>query len=347
MPSLLDELAGDAEIAALLSDEAQLAAILAFESALAAAEAEVGLISERAATVVAERIARFEPDWNDLRAGMLRDGLIVPSLVKQMRQAIGERHAADLHRGATSQDAVDTALILQLAKVIPVLIDRISKLEATFAALEARDGSRVLMAHTRLQAALPFTVADKIRTWREPLARHRQALSAMRGELLVIQLGGPIGDRSSFDGQGEAVARSLAARLSLGFANPWHSTRDPIVIFGARLAALAGSLGKFGADVALLAQSEVGAITLANSGRSSAMGHKNNPVRAELLVALAHHAAGLGGTLNHAMLHENERSGAAWTLEWLTLPPLVIATGASLRTAEQLLQTVTFNQGIG
>jgi 3-carboxy-cis,cis-muconate cycloisomerase len=342
MTTLLQALAGDPEIEALLSDEAQLALMLAFESALAGAEADAGLISEAAATAIAAGIAKFTPEWSDLAAGISRDGVVMPALIAQLRETIGTPHNAELHRGATSQDAVDTALMLQLAKTIPILLDRLTALERGFATLADRYGTQKLMAHTRMQAALPFTVADKIRTWAEPLARHRMALSSMRRELLVIQLGGPIGDRSSFDGKGDAIAKGLATRLDLGLAAPWHSTRDPIVMFGARLAACAGSLGKFGADVALLAQTEVGAVKIEGAGASSSMAHKSNPVRAELLVALAHHAAGLSGTLNHAMIHENERSGAAWTLEWLVLPQLIVATGASLLTAQRLCDSLSF-----
>lgn len=343
MSLLLKALAGDPEIEALLTDEAQLAAMLRFEAALAAAEATAGLITQPAAAAIAAGIARFVPDWDDLGMGMARDGVAVPALVRQLRKALGEPYAKDLHHGATSQDVIDTALMLQLTKVIPILISRIWQLETDLDALAERYGSQPLMAHTRMQAALPFTVADKLHTWIDPLARHRLALSAMRQELLVIQLGGPVGDRASFYGKGEAVAAALADALGLGLAAPWHSTRDRLVTFGARVAALAGSLGKIGADVALLAQSEVATVSLGVAGGSSAMPHKANPVDAELLVALARHAAGLSATLLQAMVHENERSGAAWALEWLTLPPLIVSTGASLIIASRLATAVKFN----
>ena len=160
--------------------------------------------------------------------------------------------------------------------------------------------------------------------------------------ILVVELGGPVGDRASFEGKGGAVARGLAQRLDLGIAEPWHSARDPIVAFGSLLSLLSGSVGKFGADVALLAQNEVAAITVAGGGGSSAMAHKSNPVNAEVLVALARHNAGLVGTLHQALVHENERSGAAWTLEWLTLPQMLVATGGSLRLALALAEQISF-----
>lgn len=339
---LLNALVGDDETRALLGDEAQLAAMLAFERYLAEAEAEAGLIGTDAAAAIATAIESFAVDWDDLADGIAQDGVVVPALVRQLRAAVGEPHGQFVHHGATSQDVVDTALMLQLAKVVALFLDRIAALQSALAALSAASGTILLMAHTRMQAALPFTVADKLNTWLEPLGRHHASLSGMRRQLLVVQLGGPIGDRSSFGGKGVQVAIGLARLLDLGIAEPWHATRDPIVAFGSLLSLITGSLGKIGADVTLMTQTEVASIKMSGGGGSSAMAHKSNPVNAEVLVALARYNAGLVGTLHQSLVHENERSGAAWTLEWLTLPQIIIATGASLRLATRLASQVRF-----
>ena len=134
----------------------------------------------------------------------------------------------------------------------------------------------------------------------------------------------------NFDPEMEPYARWAGSMMA-------QATRDPIIALGSLLAQISGSLGKLGMDVTLLAQNEVGAVRLEGGGGSSAMSHKSNPVNAEVLVALARYNAGLAGTLNQALIHENERSGAAWTLEWLTLPPMLVTTGASLRLAALLL----------
>ena len=134
----------------------------------------------------------------------------------------------------------------------------------------------------------------------------------------------------------------MAERLGLSLAPPWHSQRDAIVEFGSWLALVAGSLGKMGQDVALMTQNAVGTARLGGGGTSSAMAHKQNPVPAELLVTLARFAAGLAGTLAGALVHENERSGSAWTLEWLVLPQMAVAAGAALRTALTLVGNLTF-----
>lgn len=342
MGQLLDALTGDAEVATLLSDEAQVAGILRFEDALAHAEADVGLITAETRDAISAGIRRFRPDWDGLRAGMARDGVVVPELIRQLRATIGEPHGAGLHFGATSQDAVDTALVLLLAQIIPILLARFDALLASLDELERQFGTRPLMAHTRMQAALPFTVAGKLQTWRLPLQRQRAKLLGLSDYILVVQLGGPIGDRSSFHGRGDAIAERLAAILGIGNAAAWHSDRDRIVSLGSRLASLCGVLGKLGVDVSLLSQSERGDVVVEGTGQSSAMPHKANPIAAEVLVAIARKTAGLAGILQAVLVHEEERSGAAWTTEWLTLPEMLTLTAASLSLASRLTSQLSF-----
>ena len=196
-----------------------------------------------------------------------------------------------------------------------------------------------------MQAALPIPVASKIEAWSTPLGRARAALRALRPRLLVIQLGGPVGTRGELGDKADLVARRLAERLDLGLAEPWHTARDPIGDLGNLLSLVTGALGKVGADVALLAQSEVAAIKVEGGGGSSAMAHKANPVNAELLVTLARFNAGMLGTLHQSLVHEYERSGAAWTLEWMVLPQMVVAASASLRIAHQLVGQISFQPG--
>lgn len=338
---LIDAMLSDEEVEVLLSDDSQLAAMLRVEAALAKAEAAVGLISSTAAARVEAAPAGFAPDWDDLSEGMKRDGVVVPRLVAQLRKAVGAEHGASLHKGATSQDIVDTALMLQLKPVLALYGERLGGVVVQLRALGAIAGAKPLMAHTRMQAALPFTVAAKLRTWIEPLAQHQADIAAAHGAL-AIQLGGPIGDRSSFEGKGDEVAARLAQELGLADVPCWHSSRSRIVTLGGLAAQVTGTLGKIGADIALMAQGEVAAVTVEGGGASSAMAHKANPVGAEHLVALGQNNAVLVSGLYQAMLHENERSGTAWTLEWLTLPPMLRNTGGALRIASELLGSIRF-----
>ncbi|HEY9010093.1 MAG TPA: 3-carboxy-cis,cis-muconate cycloisomerase [Devosia sp.] len=338
---LIDAMLSDQAVDELLSDEAQLAAMLRVEVALAKAEAAVGLIPLPAAGAIESAARDFTPDWDALAAGMQRDGVVVPRLVAQLRRAVGAEHGEALHKGATSQDIIDTALMLQLQPVLELFGERLAAVLAALQALAATSGGAPLMAHTRMQAALPFTVGAKLRTWIEPLEQQQRALAAA-GDLLAIQLGGPIGDRSSFDGKGDEIASHLARGLGLADAPCWHSSRSRIASLGSLLAQTTGTLGKLGSDIGLMAQSEVRAVRIEGGGSSSSMSHKANPVGAEHLVALAHHNAALAGTLFQAMVHENERSGAAWTLEWLTLPQMLRNTGGALRIAAALVSAIRF-----
>ncbi len=344
---LLQALVGDEEVGALFSNEAEISALLRVEAALAEAEAQTGLISHEAARRIAESCGAFQADWAGLAAGLAQDGVIVPAFVKQLRTAVGEAHAKAVHLGATSQDIIDTALMLRLKSVVEIFGHRLDALLHALRALKDRDGATPLMAHTRMQQALPFTAADKIDTWIQPLERHGQALDALMPRLLAVQLGGPVGTRAELKGHGDAVAEAMARILGLNSVPSWQSQRDRIGELAAFLSLLSGTLGKIGQDVALMAQNEVGEVRLATGGGSSAMPHKSNPVPAEVLVALARFNAGLLGTLHQALIHENERSGAAWTLEWMVLPQMVVATAAGLRSAQALVSAMSLSASRG
>ena len=338
----LQSITGDAVIAGLLGDDAELAAMLVFESALADAQAEAGLIPAEAASAIAALCSNVVPDQERLAADMLRDGLVVPALISQLRAMLAEPHRQWLHFGATSQDVIDTALSLRLKTIACELDNRLVAMIATLEGLKASEGATRLMAQTRMQRALPFTAGDRIETWLLPLQRHRTRLDDILPRLLIVQFGGPIGVRGGLDGKGDAVAASLAKRLGLGAAPAWHNARDSVAEFGGWLSLITGALGKIGQDVALMAQNELGTVRLAAGGTSSAMPHKSNPVAAELLVTLARFNAGMLGTLHQSLVHENERSGAAWTLEWMVLPQMAIATGAALSHANALIAGLHF-----
>ena len=332
---------GDDEIAALIGTEAEIAAMLAFEAALAAAEAEAGLIPAAAAQAIGAGLAGFAPDIAALREGTRRDGVVVPELLRQLRAAVGTEHGPRLHFGATSQDVIDTALVLRLRAVLTVFAARLDGVTGALDDLAARFGGRGMMGRTRMQAAIPITAGDRIAAWRGPLVRDRVRLEQLRADVLVVQFGGAAGTLEALGDKAAAVRATLAGRLGLVDAPQWHSQRDRLADLAGWLSLLTGSLGKFGQDVALLAQAG-GEIALTGGGGSSAMPHKQNPVAAELLVTLARfNAAQLGG-FHQALVHEQERSGSAWTLEWLILPPMLVATGAALRVAADLAAAIEF-----
>lgn len=338
---LLSGLLGDAELDSAWGLEAEIQAMLAFEGALAAAQADCGFIPAEAAAAIADLVSTFHPDIDDLRRGTAVDGVVVPRLIAQMRAALGEPHAATIHVGATSQDVIDTAMVLRMSSCLVILGRRVEAINAALETLRQRFGQLPMMGVTRMQPAIGIHVADRIDAWLSPLARHLGRLGTLRNETMVVQFGGPAGSLDHLDGKGPEIRRLLAGRLGLGDVPQWQSQRDRIASLAGWLATLSGLLGKFGQDVALLAQMG-GEIALSGGGKSSAMAHKQNPVQAEVLVALGRYAASLQGAMQQSLIHEQERSGAAWTLEWLALPQLLKTAGAStivaLRLAENIQQ---------
>jgi 3-carboxy-cis,cis-muconate cycloisomerase len=332
---LLSSLIGDEETAQVFSVEAELAAILAFERALADAEAAEDVIEPAAARAILAALDSFKPDMVKLKAAVARDGVVVPELMRQIRSSVPEEFREQVHFGATSQDTVDTALMLRLKPVTERFGRSLAGLIGRLTALDARFGERTLTGVTRMQPAIPILVADRIATWRQPLERHRERLKERSARLLAVQFGGAAGTLDKLDAKASAVRKGLAERLGLADAPQWHNQRDNLADFANWLSMMTGSLGKFGEDVALMALSG-GEIVLSGGGGSSAMPHKHNPVKAEALVALARfNSAQLAG-MHQALVHEFERSGTSWMLEWLLLPQMVTATAGALRLATEL-----------
>lgn len=327
----LSGLFADPDIAALFSAEADIAAMLRFETALAEAEAECGVIAPQLAKAIVAQLAGFAPDVALLAEGVSKDGVVIPEFVRQLRRTAGE--AADkVHFGATSQDVIDTSLMLRLKAATNILTARLATVVAGLSDIEARDGQNPMMGYTRMQAAIPITAGERIASWKAPLDRATERFAAFAQTGFVVQFGGAAGTLEKFGDKGPTVRAALARRLDLVDRPQWHSQRDGLAEFAALLSLVTGSLGKFGQDVALMAQSGT-AIRLTGGGGSSAMPHKQNPVAAEVLVTLARFNASQLAGLHHALVHEQERSGAAWMLEWLMLPQMVLATGVALQTA--------------
>lgn len=336
---VLGGLFGDAEIAALFTAEADVAAMLRFETALVLAQARAGVISEGEAASISQGLSKVTIDYAGLRDGVAKDGVVIPELVRQLRAAVEPGVAKKVHFGATSQDVIDTSLMLRLKASAFIIGIRLSSCIAGLEALIRRDGTKPLMGYTRMQAAIPITVADRVTSWQKPLCRHEERLHLLLEKNFAVQFGGAAGTLDALGDKAADVRAELARKLDLADIPQWQSQRDGIADFAHFLTLVTGTLGKFGQDVALLAQSGQD-IRLSGGGGSSAMPHKQNPVVAETLVALARFNAVQISALHQSMVHEQERSGAAWMLEWLVLPQMVAATGSALLSAERLISQI-------
>lgn len=333
----LGGLFGDAEAAAIWSPDRQITHMIAFEAAYTRALGHVGKVEN--AENIAEKIEAFSPDMDDLRKGTARDGVVVPALVAQIKAEIG---AEGVHTGTTSQDVIDTALAMTLRDFNTLLTERFGTLSRAFDTLSDGYGSRTIMGRTRMQAAMPITVNDRLATWSAPIRGHGERLAALRPAVEKLQLGGAAGDRAALGEHGDEIAASMASELGLGGpTKAWHAMREGVADYAGLLSLISGTLGKFGQDICLMAQQGIDEVTLAGGGGSSAMPHKQNPVLAELLVTLARFNATQLSGMHHALMHEQERSGAAWALEWMILPQMGQATARSLSVAVEMCEMIT------
>lgn len=336
---LFGNLFRDAAIAEAFSGAAFLKHAIAFELAWTETLISLGAVEPQDGEHARAAIRCADLDMSALGASSDLNGLPIPDFVARLRQGLPAPQAKAIHTGATSQDVIDTVMVLMLLDSFTAFETRLNELVTALAALSDQTQG-TMMGRTRMQAALPIPVSMRMHSWLAPLRDHLDRMDGLRARVGLVQLGGPVGLRDYPKGQGDAAAKELARRLRLRVGPVWHSNRTPMLDAGHWMTLLSGSLGKMGQDVALMAQQGVDDIRLRGGGVSSAMPHKQNPVRAETLVALARFVAVQQGGLAQAMVHEQERSGAAWALEWLTLPAMAEATGAALNQATALIAQI-------
>lgn len=333
----LSGLFGDEEISKILSANAELQRMLQIEAAWTRA---VGKVENNIdAEMIADKILSLNIKPEDLYLGAAQDGMPVPSLVNHIKSELSECDPNFIHKGLTSQDIIDTALVLALREIGVIILERIKNLDKALQHLEGQVGSNELMAYTRMQPALTLTSKTKVQTWRQPFPKLILDIEAALTELSVIQYGGPIGVRShSKAGQlGDVFAHNLGLKDP---GSAWHVDRTRLTEFAALLARVTIATGKIGSDICQLASLGKEYIALAAGGKSSVMKHKNNPIKAELLVSLADYSAIQLGGLYKAGVHEHERSGRAWTLEWMLMPALLMACGRSASAATDVINSI-------
>lgn len=346
--SLLDStifgpLFGDEPVNELFSDRAFVGALVQVEIALARAEARLGVIPAAAA----EQIAGVKADRIDAAAltqGTVRSGFPIIALVQELRKQVSAEAAPYIHWGATTQDIMDSATLLQLRGAINLLRQRISEISHNLAALADKHRATIMAGRTHSQQALPITFGLKAAGWLAPLLRHVDRLAELEPRLLVVQFGGAVGTLAALGDRGLAVMLALADELKLDApALPWHAQRDCLVEFGGWLSLVTGSLAKIAQDVILMAQTEVGEVgESAEPGRggSSTMPQKSNPITSELIVAAARMNASLLTALHNGQIHEHERATHGWQMEWLALPQMVQLTGGALKQGAYLTQNL-------
>jgi len=311
-------------------------ALLAFEAALATAQAEAGLIPVAAASEIARACAAFTGDSASLVASTWENGTPLTSLLVGVKEHLTEESARWVHHGATTQDAVDTAAMLQAKAGLAILDRRVSTVAGRLAELADVHRTTPMMARTFLQAARPTTFGMRVAQWLEPLVRALVDLRKVAGSL-PVQLGGPVGNLGSMGTAGPGLVAALATKLGLvAPLIPWHSERSHVVAPMGAAEAVAVAMGKIGTDLALLAQSDIAEVSM-RAGGSSSMSDKRNPIDAVRAVAASAACLTAAAGLRTGRTHELERGIGGWHLEWWAVPLVFQAAAASVDAIETAL----------
>jgi 3-carboxy-cis,cis-muconate cycloisomerase len=333
---------------AVFSDEAAVRRWVEVEVALAAAEARAGVIPAEAVEAIR---AAARPEAIDLAKLKVETDLVgypIVGVVHQLARQAGEA-GRYVHWGATTQDIMDTATVLQVREALGLIEADLAAIDAALAALAARHRDTVMAGRTHLQHALPVTFGYKAAVWLAMVRRHRQRLAELRPRVLVGQFAGAAGTLASLGDKGLAVHDALMDELGLARPEaPWHVARDGLAETVAFLGLVTGSLAKIATDVILMMQTEVAEAFepfVAGRGSSSTMPQKRNPISCEYIVAAARIVRGHVGLMLDAMAADHERATGPWQLEWVAIPEAFLAAGGALRQSRFMLEGLIVDAG--
>ncbi len=334
--SLFRNMFGTAEMRAVFSDEALVGRYLEAEAALARAEARTGIVPAEAAAAIDAASRTMSIDWEALRRETEIVGYPILPLVRQLATAAGEA-GRYVHWGATTQDIMDTATVLQTRAALDLVGRELDALAAVLADLAHRHRDTAMAGRTHLQQALPISFGYKAAVWLAAVERHRERVAQVRPRTLVGQLSGAVGSLASLGEAGLDVQRLFCEELDLAQpAIAWHVARDGLAEAVALLGLITGTLGKIATDVMLMSATEFGEVSepfVIGRGASSRMPQKRNPISSELILAASKAVRQHVAAMMDAMVQDFERATGPWHLEWLSLPEsFILAAGALANT---------------
>lgn len=332
------------EMARVFTAARRVEAMTRFEAALALALADAGVAPGEDAKAVAEACQTSVIDPDTVHAATWSDGTPLTPLLEEIRGRLPEKHAKWVHYGTTTQDAIDTATMLQAGEALDVLDSALLTISGQMAELVREHRDQPQVARTFLQHALPTTFGMTVAGWLEPTVRHVAELRQMKSGL-AVQLGGPVGNLGGYEGKGVAVMEALAVRLGLiAPALPWHSDRSRIAALASALERCARTMAKVGLDVALLASSDIAEITV-RPGGSTSMVEKRNPIDSVRAMAAAELATAGTGMITDGRVSELDRGIGGWHAEWVALPLVFQATAATVEAMTICLGSVEVEAG--
>jgi len=340
------------DVTAIFSDHALLGYMVQAEVALAKAQAQVNVIPASAAMIIEQvgqnAVAQIDMDALATATGLA--GNIAIPFVKQFTALVKQQDedaSRYVHWGATSQDIIDTATILQCRDALALIEQQVQQAYQVSLKQAQQYRDQVMIGRTWLQQALPITLGHKFARWAGAFKRDLDRLHAMKGRVLTAQLGGAAGSLASLQDQGSTVVQAFAAQLNLTVpACTWHGERDRMVEIASTLALIVGNVGKIAKDWSLLMQTEIAEVfepAAKGRGGSSTMPHKRNPVAAASILAAANRVPALMASVYQSMVQEHERALGAWHAEWLAIPEIFQLCAGALERSSEVLEHMQVN----
>lgn len=331
---------GTPEMRRIFSDEATVAHAVLVEVALARVQGRLGIIPADAAREIEKRADASRIDFAELKRETDLVGYPIVGLVHQLARQCGDA-GRYLHWGATTQDIMDTVLVLQIREAMGVIGTDLARVDEALTSLIEKHRYTVMAARTHLQQALPTTFGFKAAVWLSMIRRARQRLLQLWPRVLVVQFSGAAGTLASLGDRGLEVQEALAAELNLATPSiTWHTARDSLAEVVNFLALTTASLAKIATDVALMMQTEVAEAFepfAPGRGSSSTMPQKRNPISCELIIAAAKAVRQYAGLMLDGVVADHERATGPWQAEWIALPQSFLATAAALRQSDLML----------
>ena len=349
---LLDPLFNTDAMRQVFSDRHRLQRMLDFEAALARALVAIGIAPPGASAAIESQCHAELFDMESLARATALSGNVAIPMVKALTEFVAQsdaQAAAFVHWGATSQDAIDTGLVLQLREALDLIDRDLAHLSASLTRLAAAHKSTLVAGRTWLQQGPPVTFGLKVAGWLDGIDRHLERLNHARNQVSVLQFGGAVGTLAALADRGLDVAFALARDLTLELPElPWHSHRDRLAEVATSLGLLVGSLGKIARDISLMSQTEIDEVVEPSGpgrGGSSTMPHKRNPVSSAVILAAALRVPALVSTILTSMVQEHERGLGGWHAEWETLPEMFRLVAGALSHTKEIVAGLEVHPG--
>lgn len=347
--NVFGDLFGTASMRALFEDKATIQRYLDVEMTLAFVQAELGVIPMEAAQAIAGAASVDQIDLESLAARTAIVGVPILPLVEQITALVPDGLGQWVHYGATTQDIMDTADVLQYRSALNHVSADLEGIAQSLVTLAGEHANTPMVGRSRSQHALPIPFGLKAAVWLSMIDRHRARLSELRPRLEVVSFSGAVGTLASLGEQGIATRKALAKALTLDCPDlPWHTARDAIAEMTGLLALIGGTLSKIGTDIASMMQSEIGEVLEpaggAGRGTSSTMPQKRNPIGSEAMITSGALVRAQHGAMLEAMAQDHERGTGLWQAEWSATPAAFVALSGGLQAARDVLSGLEVRQ---